>query len=73
MNLDNKELLEKLAELEHQQWMAWASKVLETENISDETRKRWESYFVPYVDLPDNIEELDRNYARKVLKILQNN
>jgi hypothetical protein len=67
-----KELIEKLAELEHQQWMAWAKKVLERENISPETRSRWESYFVPYADLPDDIQEFDREYARKAIDILNN-
>jgi hypothetical protein len=67
-----KELLEKLAELEHQQWMAWAKKVLERENISPETRSRWESCFVPYADLPDDIQEFDREYARKAIDILNN-
>ena len=65
------ELLEKLAKLEHQQWMLWATHVLETENISIETRNRWESDFIPYGDLPESIKKLDRPFANKSLDVFE--
>lgn len=67
----NEELLESLSQLEHQQWMSWAKTMLETEKISEQRKLQWESYFVPYHQLPENIKELDRNYARKVIALLK--
>lgn len=66
---DKNILLEKLSMLEHQQWMAWATKILETENISPETRARWEKYFVPYEDLTWDTQDSDRFFAKKSLEI----
>ena len=64
-------VLEKLAELEHRQWFEWAYSIIETEpTISEERKKRWEQYFVPYEDLPENVKEHDRVWARKVLDII---
>jgi len=63
-------LLEKLAELEHIQWMNWTKNVLENEKISKTTIQRWKGYLIPYNELPEEIKELDRNYARKVLNII---
>ncbi len=65
------DLLETLAELEHQQWMNWAKQIMQKEKLSQETTKRWKNYFIPYKDLPEDIKELDRNYARKVISALK--
>jgi hypothetical protein len=65
------ELVEKLAELEHEQWMAW-SKAIAAE-VSDSRISRWELYWVPYDELSEAVKEQDRIWARKVLKILQEN
>lgn len=70
--MKQEDLLEQLAELEHQQWMSWAKHLMATEQLATATVKRWQSYFVPYAQLPEDIKELDRNYARKVLTLLQN-
>ncbi len=65
-------LLEKLAALEHEQWMFWASALAASEpNISEERRKRWARLMVPYEDLPEQAKEDDRILARKVLKVLR--
>lgn len=68
----NKEsnLLEKLVALEHIQWMSWAKNIIKNENLSKTSIKKWESYFIPYEELPDEIKELDRNYARKILELI---
>jgi len=71
MNNKLYQLKESLAELEHQQWMAWARDLLEKENISNEIRDRWEVYFVPYAELPEKIKERDRVYAQKSLDIMK--
>jgi hypothetical protein len=72
-----KNKLEKLAELEHQQWMEWAkSLVSELENLDKEKiekrLKRWkEECFKPYSELTDEMKEFDREWARKVLEIVE--
>lgn len=64
------ELLEKLAEIEHDQWIAWSKDVASKENISEERKKRWETYWVPYSELQENVKEQDRKYARKVIEAI---
>lgn len=64
------DLLERLAELEHEQWMAWAKRIMETEPISEERRQRWQRYMVPYAELPEEVKEQDREWARKVLEVI---
>jgi hypothetical protein len=58
-------LLERLAEVEHEQWMAWSRSV--AAEVSAERRARWQAFWVPYQDLPEDVKELDRAWARKVL------
>ena len=65
-----KELLERLAELEHEQWVHWSKALAMQENISEERRKRWEQYWVPYSDLPEDVKESDRRWARRILEIV---
>lgn len=65
-------LLEKIAALEHEQWITWAKSILSTEEISNERADRWSKYFIPYEELSDDIKEHDRVWARKVLEIINN-
>jgi hypothetical protein len=60
-------LLEKLAELEHKQWQHWRSEV-EEEN-QDLERNCWLK--TPYGYLPEHIKEYDREWAKKVIKLLE--
>jgi hypothetical protein len=62
-------LLERLAEVEYEQWMAWSQSV--AEEVSAERLQRWQTCWVPYPDLPEDVKELDRIWARKVLEVLQ--
>ena len=62
-------LLEALSDLEHQQWMKWAQSIMDSEPISDARKQRWATMMVDYKDLPNNIQEYDREWARKVLAI----
>lgn len=66
-----KETLEKLAELEHEQWMAWSKAVDATESISNERMERWVKLWIPYAELSEKDKEYDRAWARKVLAIIQ--
>ena len=61
-------LLERLAELEHEQWSAWSRAI--AAEVSEERRRRWQSWWVPYDQLPEEIKEDDRVWARKVLALL---
>ena len=65
------DLLERLAELEHEQWMAWAKRIMEAEPISEERQQRWQKYMVPYAELPEEVKEQDREWARKVLAVME--
>jgi len=65
-----KELLEKLAELEHDQWMHWATGLMQSEELSKERKQRWKKYLVPYINLDEETKEFDRIWARKVIKII---
>ena len=62
------ELLERLAELEHEQWVAWSRAV--AAEVSADRRRRWQACWVPYAELPEAVKELDRAWARKVLTTL---
>lgn len=75
-------LIEKLAELEHEQWMNW-SKALTIEIagylnwLPEDMRSelfarltRWNGMWVPYDELSGKTKEQDRMWARKVLKRL---
>jgi RyR domain len=59
------EFIEKLAELEHEQWMSWVKAIWN--EISAERRARWTPMLIPYEDLSDDAKEQDREWARKVL------
>ena len=45
------DLLEKLAELEHEQWVEWAKNLMKNEKLSQKRVDRWNSYFFPYESL----------------------
>jgi hypothetical protein len=64
------DLVEALAEAEHDQWMSWARTLMETEPISEARRQRWERYLVPYGELPEEVKEHDRLWARSTLRLL---
>jgi hypothetical protein len=76
-----KEMLEKLAELEHLQWQSW-SKSICSHLLLDRSPMRmrdrvltkhdsWELLWVPYDMLSEDMKEQDRIFARKVIEILK--
>ncbi len=66
-----KKIIEELAELEHDQWQKWAKDILQSEDITKERADRWkEESFKPYKDLTEEQKDMDREWARKVLKIV---
>jgi hypothetical protein len=62
-------LLEALSDLEHQQWIKWAKSIIDSELISEARKQRWLTMMIDYKDLPDNIQEYDREWARKVMAL----
>ncbi len=65
----NKNILEELAELEHKQWAHWTKYMLN--NLTDEDIKRWKRQIkTPYSDLTKKEKDGDREWAEKVLKIV---
>jgi len=66
------EMLEKLAELEHEQWIEWSKAIAPEINIGcySEHLKRWNEWWVPYSRLTEEVKEYDRVWARKVLGVL---
>lgn len=69
-DLENKhDLLEQLAELEHEQWVEWTRGV--AQDLWPERRKRWQEYWVPYNQLPELAKDFARKWAQKVLDILE--
>lgn len=71
MNIPN--LIEKLAELEHAQWMEWSKEISQrcSCNIDKKTLERWKLCWVPYSQLTDKQKEQDRVWARKVLETVK--
>lgn len=65
-----KETIEKLADLEHEQWIKWSKSV--AHEVSPERRERWQAYWIPYGDLSEDVKEQDRVWARKVLEVIEN-
>lgn len=61
---------EKLAELEHEQWIKWATSLMESENLSPERVERWKRYMVPYSELDEKTKDYDRKWADMVLEIV---
>jgi hypothetical protein len=57
--------VERVAEVEHEQWTAWSQTV--APEVSAERRARWRKLWVPYKDLPEDEKEKDREWARKAL------
>lgn len=63
--------VERLADLEHQQWAQWAETVLATEpGISEARRTRWQRLIAtPYADLTEAEKHEDRVWAEKVARV----
>jgi hypothetical protein len=65
-------LIEKLASLAHDQWIAWSKNLAGTEPcISKPRLERWKALWIPYAQLPEDQKEHDRKWARKYLAIIE--
>lgn len=68
----DKELLEKLAELEHNQWCHWTKYFLSMRTKENENHWR-EQMRIPYSELSEEEKNSDRSWARKVLEVIKQN
>jgi hypothetical protein len=60
--------IERLATIEHTQWMAWARTLMDEEpGLSASRRDRWQAMMVDYSELPEETKEYDREWARIVI------
>jgi len=71
MEQHDEEVREELAELEHNQWLAWSSDISSKEVISDKRRKRWGKLWRPYSELTEKEKDQDRVWADRVLAIIR--
>lgn len=62
--------IDKLAALEHDQWIAWSKDVASKEDLSPLRIRRWKALWIPYELLPEKYKEMDRKWARKVLEVI---
>lgn len=62
-------LLERLAKIEHEQWVCWAQELMKKEGaLSEERKARWRKLFVQYEDLSEERKKFDREWAKKVIE-----
>jgi hypothetical protein len=65
---EEKSMLEKLAEIEHEQWMTWATAL--QDEVSPERKYKWKKVMIPYKDLTEEDKEKDREWARKIMEVV---
>jgi len=69
--ITEKELIERLAVLEHDQWWEWSRDLSQKEKLSKERTNRWNKLWTFYKFLSETEKEQDRIYARKIVGLLR--
>lgn len=64
-----KQMIEDLAELEHEIWVNWSRDIARTESISMPRLKRWKALWKPYSQLTEEQKEEDRVLARRITQV----
>jgi hypothetical protein len=59
---------ERLAALEHEQWVEWSRAIADVEAITATRLARWEKMWVPYAELSEEQKDQDRVWADRILK-----
>ena len=62
------EVLERLASLEHDQWVSWSQAI--ASKVDGQTAARWASKWVPYEELSQEAQEEDREWARQAQRVM---
>ena|SRR3972149_4712869 len=69
-------MIEELAELEHEQWIAWSKNIAGSERISKDRLERWKPLWKKYSKLTEKEKNQDRKWAmyvwRKIARVIQN-
>lgn len=70
-NIQEPDKLEIISKKIHQFWTFWATELVKSEpNLSDERIKRWQNEcFLDYENLSEEMKELDRKFAREIIKL----
>ena len=63
------DLIEALAEIEHEQWRHWSQAV--APKVLTGIRDSWQKSWVDYAELTEELKEADRVWARKVVALLR--
>ena len=67
--LSEDKLMEKLADLEHDQWSHWTRHMLD--NLTDENIARWRRQIdTPYSELSEKEKDSDREWAKKIIGVI---
>lgn len=81
--MDEEELIEKIAEIEREQWMEWSKSTIQelmggphdTKKIVaervEEKHHEWLQYWKDYSELSEEVKDKDREWARKVLEVVK--
>lgn len=75
-DIEESELREALSDLEHKQWASWVGSVIkrieDEGEISEEKIESWKDLAsTKYEDLTEEMKDLDREWADKILKLLR--
>jgi hypothetical protein len=83
-NMTDEELEEKLADLMHEAWMRWSKSMIDhlledgaitsayvIRDRAHEKHQRWLPMWVPYNELSEELKDLDRKQARKILEVVR--
>jgi len=65
----NEKLREKVAELEHEQWIAWSRAV--ADEVETARRARWKKLWIPYSELTEEQKDQDRRWADIALQVIE--
>lgn len=64
-------IIDRLAEIEHDQWMEWSRELVKYESVSEPRRRRWKKLWIPYERLAESEKDKDRKWAYIVLKAIR--
>jgi hypothetical protein len=65
------QLVERLADLEHRQWVCWSKHIAKTEKrLTAKRRARWKTLWKPYQKLSVLDQNADRQWAEIVIEEL---
>jgi len=60
-----------LGEAMHDIWVDTTKAIAKEEQLSLERMKRWQEYWVPFEKLSEDVKEMDRKLADKIIEVLK--